>query len=66
MMPVETRLKTETLFTANLTSVLILNTRDTSKIPIITDLTGTVKYGGIRIVIEPIPNGSQPFIANIP
>ena len=44
-------LKIETLFTANLTSVLILNTF-TSRIPIITDLAGTVKSGGTDFGFE--------------
>ena len=38
-------LKIETQITAILTSVLILNTRDSSNIPIITDLAGTVNGG---------------------
>ena len=45
-------LKIETQITAILTSVLILNTRDSSNIPIITDLAGTVKSGGTDFGFE--------------
>ena len=50
-------LKVETLFTASLTSVLILNTysdyqHPNINIPIITDLTGTVKSGGTDFDFE--------------
>ena len=38
--------------TANLSSVLILKTASSTDIPIITDLTGTVKYGGTDFVFE--------------